>query len=309
MKKIIRFQICFAILTLLFFSNCNTVATEKNEPAQLLRVPIQSKVNQKERDFFLYLPKDYGVDPNKTFPVLMFLHGNGERGNGKDELDYTMIHGPLYEAWVQKRDLPFIMIVPQLPMFDIEADYITNRTTDQIPKRLAEGTPPSDATWQPDDPMLGAVQSDTFPNGIITLPMGWDKVDEDLMTMFDHVFENYNADKKRTYLSGLSYGGFGTWWIASKHPEMFAAINPVVGWGHPDLMAPIAEHKIPVWAFCGGRDGVIPCRYFYKGINRLEELGHKNVRFTTHEDMSHDTWRRVYAGEDIYNWFLSHQKK
>ena len=67
---------------------------------------------------------------------------------------------------------------------------------------------------------------------------------------------------------------------------MFAAINPVVGWGHPDLMAPIAEHKIPVWAFCGGRDAVIPCRYFYKGINRLEELGHKNVRFTTHEDMS-----------------------
>ena len=310
MKKI---NLLYLLLSLLFiFSNCETVndnSNSNNVPAELLRIPLQSKVDQKERDYFLYLPKNYGVDPNEKFPVLMFLHGNGERGNGKDELDYVMIHGPLYEAWIQKRDLPFIMIVPQLPMFTMDVDYINNRTTDQIPKRLAEGTPPRDAAWTSEDPMLGALQSDTFPDGIITLPIGWDKCDEDIMAMFDHVLNNYNADKSRVYLSGLSYGGFGTWWIASKHPEMFAAINPVVGWGHPSLMDPIAKHQVPVWAFCGGRDPVVPCRYFYKGINRLEELGHKNIRFTTHEDMSHDAWKRVYAGEDLYNWFLSHQKK
>ena len=40
--------------------------------------------------------------------------------------------------------------------------------------------------------------------------------------------------------------------------------------------------------------------------NKLEELGHYNIRFTTHKDMGHDTWRRVYEGEDIYNWLLQH---
>lgn len=66
-----------------------------------------------------------------SWPILMFLHGNGERGNGKDELDYVLMHGPLYEAWIQKKDLPFIIVSPQLPMFDFDnkgIDYITNRS-------------------------------------------------------------------------------------------------------------------------------------------------------------------------------------
>ena len=284
---------------------------EKNTEAQLLRVPYQSKIDQSERDFFLYLPKNYSADSNQPFPVLMFLHGNGERGNGKDELDYVMIHGPLYEAWIQKRDLPFVMIVPQLPMFGFDEmglDYIDNRDTSWIPKRLQTGTPPRTIPYQPDYPMIGALQSDTFPNDIKTLPMGWEQCDEDLMNMLDYVSQNFNIDKNRIYLSGLSYGGFGTWNMASRHPEVFAAINPIVGWGHPDFMSPIAKNQIPVWAIAGGRDNVIQTKFFYKGINRLEELGHNNVRFTVHEDMGHDTWIRVYGGEDIYNWLLSHKK-
>jgi len=277
--------------------------------AKLLRVPIQSKVDNKERDFFLYLPKGYDSEKNTNFPVLMFLHGNGERGNGKDELDYTMIHGPLYEAWIQKRDLPFIMIVPQLPMFGMDQKglgYIDNRDTSWIPKRLEVGVPLRPQKFATPEEMTGVVQSDSFPGGIVTLPVGWDKCDEDLMAMLDHVFTNYRADKKRVYLSGLSYGGFGTWWMASKYPQAFAAICPVVGWGHPDLMAPIAEHKIPVWSFAGGRDNVVPVQYFYKGLNKLEELGHNDVRFTIHEDLGHDAWVRVYGGNDVYDWMLGH---
>ena len=67
---------------------------KQNDPAQLLRVPYQSNVDQSERDFFLYLPKNYSIDSDQSFPVLLFLHGNGERGNGKDELDYVLFHGP-----------------------------------------------------------------------------------------------------------------------------------------------------------------------------------------------------------------------
>ena len=281
-------------------------------PAKLLRVPIQSKVDNKERDFFLYLPKGYDSEKNTNFPVLMFLHGNGERGNGKDELDYAMVHGPLYEAWVQKRDLPFIMIVPQLPMFGMDKKglgYIDNRDTSWIPKRLENGVPPRPQKFATPEEMTGVIQSDTFPGDIITLPVGWDKCDEDLMAMLDHVFTNYRSDKKRVYLTGLSYGGFGTWWMASKHPEVFAAICPVVGWGHPSLMDPIAKYKIPVWSFAGGRDNVVQAQYFYKGLNRLEALGHKEVRFTIHEDLGHDTWVRVYGGSDVYDWMLEQGKE
>ena len=300
-------------LTTFLFLIAATMAFSQNEnPAQLLRVPIVSSVDNLERDFFLYLPKGYDASADREWPVMLFLHGNGERGDGKADLDYVLIHGPLYEAWVQKRDLPFIILAPQLPMFGMDErglSYIDNRTKSQIPQRLTEGVPPRPEEFPTPEPMTGAVQSDTFPGGMVTLPVGWDQVEGDLLTMLDLVGKNYRVDQRRIYLTGLSYGGFGTWWMASKHPEKFAAICPVVGWGHPSLMPPIAEAKLPVWAFAGGRDMVVQPQYFFAGLNELEKLGHPEVRFTVHEDMGHDTWRRVYGGQDIYDWLLSHAKE
>lgn len=74
-------------------------------------------------------------------------------------------------------------------------------------------------------------------------------------------------------------------------------------------MDSIAKYKIPVWQFAGGRDQVIPVKYFYEGLNKLEKLGHQNIQFTIHGDLSHDTWKRVYEGNDIYNWLLNQKRK
>ncbi|MDA7688021.1 hypothetical protein N8793_08175, partial [Pseudomonadales bacterium] len=88
---------------------------EKNQ--QLVRLPYKSIVDDLERDYFLYLPNGYEEDKAKQWPVLVYLHGDGERGNGKEDLDYVLGYGPLYEAWIQKKDLPFIIIAPQNHMF------------------------------------------------------------------------------------------------------------------------------------------------------------------------------------------------
>lgn len=240
---------------------------------------------------------------------MMFLHGNGERGNGTSELDFVMVHGPLYEAWIQKRDLPFIIIAPQLHMFgmDEKKKYIADRTLDQLPKRLENGTPPREPKWKIDTLMQGSLSDANYPYKNYGPSMGWEQVEEDLLNMLDHVSSNYQTDQARVYLTGLSYGGFGTWYMGSKHPELFAAISPVVGWGHKDLMKSLADHKMPIWCFAGGRDLVIKEQYFYPGLNELEKLGHE-VRFTIESDMGHDTWKRVYAGEDLYTWFLTQRK-
>ncbi len=285
------------------------LSSSLNCSAKLERVSYVSEINQEERDFYLYLPKGYDAHPDKKWPVLMFLHGNGERGNGKDELDYVMIHGPLSEAWVQKRNFPFIMIVPQLHMFGLDtldAPSFENRTLDMVPKRSEDGEPPRSVASRPDFEMLGATPTTEMPVEPALFEYGWNRVENDLIGMLDTVLKNYNADSNKIYLSGLSYGGFGTWYLASKHPERFAAINPVVGWGHPSLMEPLAKSNMPIWAFAGGRDKVIETQYFFEGMNLLEELGNSNLRFTIHEDMGHDTWKRVYGGDDIYNWLLDH---
>src|SRR6185436_4134093 len=118
--------------------------TPPPSPAQLLRVSRMSAATHAERDYFLYLPVGHASMPDKRWPVLLILHGNGERGDAKADLDYLLKNGPLYEAWIQKRDLPFILIAPQLPMYgqDEKADYLKNRRREEIPQRLEAGVPP-----------------------------------------------------------------------------------------------------------------------------------------------------------------------
>ena len=112
-----KYSISFTLLLLssiILSCNCDTKDTSSKSEEQLLRIPYHSETDQTDREYFVYLPKGYEEQKDKKWPVLLFLHGDGERGNGTTELDYVMIHGPLYEVWVQKRDLPFIMIVPQI---------------------------------------------------------------------------------------------------------------------------------------------------------------------------------------------------
>ncbi|MFY0652377.1 MAG: prolyl oligopeptidase family serine peptidase [Cyclobacteriaceae bacterium] len=277
----------------------------------LHRISYTSVQDNQERDYYLYTPKGYGDNPDKKWPILMFLHGDGERGNGKEDLGFVLAHGPLYEAWVLKRDLPFIIISPQLQMFgrDAHRPYLQNRDINNYPVRLTDSIPPRKITGRQKAPMAGAEKVEQVEFGVVSLTDGWEQVENDLVDIIDNTLKNYAADESRVYLTGLSYGGFGTWYMGSKHPELFAAISPVVGWGHPEMMQPIADANLPVWVFAGGRDGVVEVKNFYLGVNKLEALGHTPLRFTTHEDLGHDTWIRVYGGQDIYDWFLEQRKK
>ena len=284
--------------------------TKAPSQEQLLRTDYVSTLDGAAHQYFVYLPRGYADQPNKKWPVMLFLHGHGERGNGRDELDYVIAHGPLYEAWIQKKELPFIIISPQLAMQGMGVQsYIVNRTHAQIPTRLVVGVPARDAFFATEGPMFPAPVVADMNNVPPLLPKGWEVVEQDLLNMLTNVQQQYRTDQSRIYLTGLSYGGFGTWFMASKHPDVFAAIAPVVGWGHPSLMAPIAAHKIPVWAFAGGRDTAVDKKFFYAGLNKLEELGATKVRFTIEEDMAHDAWKRVYGGDDLYSWLLSHKKE
>lgn len=274
---------------------------------ELKRISYASARMGVERDYYVYLPP--GFAERDHWPVILFLHGNGERGDGKGELGYVLKHGPLFEAWAQKKDLPFVIISPQMPMYDQgEVSYIKNRKPADIPARLPEGIHPYPPHYTGKAPMEGQLSDPQVPLRGEDDPRGWNTIADEVMGMLDHVLAQYKGDPRRVYLTGLSYGGLGTWYLASKHPTRFAAIAPVVGFGHPEMAPAIAGARLPVWVFAGGRDPVVPVKYFYPLLNRLEELGHPDVRFTIEADMGHDTWVRVYSGQDLYRWFLSHSK-
>lgn len=192
-----------------------------------------------------------------------------------------------------------------------EVGYIKNRTRAEIPERRADGRlNPRPFFPRSKDPMEGQIAElpafahmDPADN-----PRGWNTIEADVMGVLDRVIAQYKGDPKRLYLTGISLGGFGTWYLASKHPGKFAAIAPVVGYGVPAQAAPIAAAKLPLWVFAGGRDNGVKVRHFYPGLNELEKLGHAEVRFTIEADMGHDAWIRVYQGQDLYDWFLTQAK-
>jgi predicted peptidase len=242
---------------------------------------------------------------------MLFLHGDGERGDAKAELDYVLIHGPLNEAWVQKRDLPFVIISPQLDKFSRgEIPYIKNRTPAQIPKRQAEGVPKrADEREARVGPTLaGLPANNTLENAPNGPPEGWSEMDGEVMAMIAATLRDFRGDASRVYLTGLSYGGFGTWFFGAKYPQKFAAIAPVVGYGYPAQAAAIAEAKLPVWCFAGGRDPAVPPQYFFAAMNELEKRGGIENRFTIEADLGHFTWVRVYGGQDLYDWLLAHKR-
>lgn len=284
-------------------------AAQARSAPELRRVTYHSARTGKDRDYFVYLPP--GHSQQASWPVMLFLHGNGERGDGKAELDYVIAHGPLYEAWCLKRDLPFVIISPQLPMFGMgEVDYIKNRTRAQIPVRHPDRVDAreDERNVRSPEPMRGVARDDKLPDGPEGPREGWNLIEDELIAMVDATLKNFRGDAQRVYLTGLSYGGFGSWSLAAKHPEKFAAVAPVVGYGHPDHAAPIARAKLPVWCFSGGRDPVVNPKYFYAVFERLEALGHTSARLTNHEDLGHFTWTRVYGGSDLYDWMLSNSR-
>lgn len=189
-----------------------------------------------------------------------------------------------------------------------EVSYIKSRRRDTIPRRHESGElNPGPAPYGGDLTMHPAPAVTEVPYPVEGLPEGWPLLETEVMALLEDTVSEFRGDRSRIYLSGISYGGFGTWWIGAHHPEVFAAIAPVVGYAHPDLAVPLAQAGTPIWVFAGGRDTAVPPEYFYPVVRALEEAGHQEVRFTIHADLGHEAWTRIYAGQDLYDWLLAQE--
>jgi predicted peptidase len=191
------------------------------------------------------VPKNYRNSREK-FPLLIFLHGAGERG---EDISKVLIHGPLKEIG-KGRDLPFVVAAPQCPE-----------------------------------------------------NQGWDAVTLD--GLFQHLVRRYRIDLDRVYLTGLSMGGYGTWDWATRHPNRFAAIAPICGGGNPNRAGRIAH--LPIWNTHGDADQAVPIAQSIRMIDAVRAAGGK-PRFDIIQGGGHDVWTDLYAGNDLYAWFLTQRR-
>jgi len=125
-----------------------------------------------------------------------------------------------------------------------------------------------------------------------------------LMNLLKKISSEYRVDEDRLYLTGLSMGGFGTWYTAMKYPDLFAAIAPVCGGGNPKDAWKIRH--LQVWIFHGAKDHTVPLSRSVEMASSLVQYG--NLRFTIYPEADHDSWTETYSNDSLYTWFLSHRR-
>jgi len=123
----------------------------------------------------------------------------------------------------------------------------------------------------------------------------------DLILLLDHLLENYRIDPTRVYLTGLSMGGYGTWACIAEHSDRFAAAVPICGGGDPKWGKQIGD--LPVWAFHGEADNIVPVRRSIEMVDAVNAAGGK-ARLTKYPDVGHDSFTQTYANPEVFQWML-----
>lgn len=131
-----------------------------------------------------------------------------------------------------------------------------------------------------------------------------------LNALLDEVIKDFPIDIDRFYLTGMSMGGYGSWIWAASHPDRFAALAPLGGgyswiFDFPEKVELLRD--IPVWAFHGELDDVVPVNETKKLVEALRSYG-GNVRMTIYPGSPHDCWTVTYRNDELYDWFLRQSK-
>jgi predicted peptidase len=146
------------------------------------------------------------------------------------------------------------------------------------------------------------------------------------MAALDQTLAEFRTDPDRVYLTGLSIGGNGTWYVAYHHPDRFAAIAPICGFVTPVPRRPYYRFavptdsgdpyqalarglgKMPTWIFHGEIDGTIPVDQSRQAAEAIRQAG-GDVRYTEFLGMDHNVWDAVYASPQFLNWLFAQRRK
>ena len=124
-------------------------------------------------------------------------------------------------------------------------------------------------------------------------------------SFYQELKTKYNIDPSRVYLTGMSLGGFGTWDLASRYPEYFAAIMPLCGGGQTRMVETLKD--IPTWVFHGEVDRKVNLKRSQEMVGALQELGSR-PKFSVLKGQGHGI-QKVYSDQNIYKWLLSQHKQ
>ena len=221
----------------------------------------------------VYYPSDYDAKNEKTYPILFFLHGHGECGTDNELQIRVLQKEHRLINMVMERD-DTVIVAPQCPC---------SFKHEWVPLNHAWMTGSREALTE--EPTLGLSAAESL-----------------LMSFLD----SGRIDLSRVYSAGISMGGYGTWELITRRPELFAASIPVCGAGIPSLAHRLTD--IAIWAFHGALDSTVPVSGSRDMYNAILAAGGTKVKYTEFPDVWHDSWIKAYKTEGLVEW-LYEQKR
>ncbi len=250
----------------------NTTLAQTPDPYALY-TPKQFSAGEKILNYRILYPSDYDV--NKQYPLIVVLHGAGERGNDNSA---QLVHGgKLFMDSVNRVKYPAFVIFPQCP-------------TDDFWAKIKRENIPGDSLGK-----FTFISTGTFGTSLGLVNK-----------LIDSLAETPQIDTKKIYIGGLSMGGMGTFEMLWRKPNFFAAAFPICGGGDPQKVKLYAK-DFPIWIFHGDKDEVVPVSHSRVMVNALKKAGAK-VKYSEYEGVNHNSWDNAFAEPQLLEWLFNQEK-
>ncbi|HSI35877.1 MAG TPA: alpha/beta fold hydrolase [Tepidisphaeraceae bacterium] len=238
-------------------------AAEPAAPAGEERVEIKHRLVRPDK-----------VEPGKRYPLVIYLHGAGQKGDDNSKPSNSALVKALATAEVRAA-FPCFVLVPQCPAGERADGRAMNWTNWKGQK---ENKPPLwlEADAEPSPPLRAA------------------------MRLLDEVMKAEPIDADRVYLTGTSMGGSGSWNWAAREPGRFAAVIPVCGLSDATMGPKIKG--VPVWTFHGGEDAQVPVARTRKMVEAIKAAG-GDVKYTEMAGQGHGIDGKVWTRE-VLGWMF-----
>ncbi len=224
-----------------------------------------------DRSFPYRILRPDAASAESPLPLLVFLHGAGERG---DDNTAQLRHFP--ERWIREPHLgrrhPAIVVAVQCP---------------------------KGATWspvEPDDDGFWRARGD-----------GVEPAMRGVESLIATLAADPAVDRSRIYLTGLSMGGFGSWDLVGRHGDWFAAVVPICGGGDPADAQAIVESGVPIWNLHGDADRVVPVELSRTMVGAIRAAGGR-IGNTELPGVGHNSWSWAYGPNGIVDWMFAQRR-
>jgi predicted peptidase len=223
----------------------------------------------------ILFPENY--DATKAYPLVLFLHGAGERGNNNEA---QLTHGAkLFLQQNIRQQFPAIVVFPQCPAnsFWSHVQWVYDSSTNKRNFIFPEEAEPTYAMLM-------------------------------LMQLMRQLNKDYKLKTDRQYVMGLSMGGMGTFELVKRMPNTFAAAIPICGGGNT-ANAKYMKHTA-FWIHHGEVDAVVPVQLSRDMAMALQQFyTTSDMQLTLYPGVNHNSWDNAFADPQLLPWLFSQKKK